>query len=244
MSFSRGIGAAIALAVGAVLAVASPAGAAEFFKGNFETGDLSQWSFVQAIPGRVTAVKSPVSQGTYSGRFEVKEGDKEPATGSQRAEVISGQEFKEGDVRYFRITSRVNTWDFTHWGMIWQMHDESSGSPPLSLQLYKNKSTSMLWLGPGDQSAQYWETPLPGLEKWFEVVIRVDFGVEGSLKVWLNGQPQEMLNKEMTYDEVDTLGKAPGYDKLGIYRSSSSTTTAVVYHDDYRVTDEFFSDPP
>jgi hypothetical protein len=214
------------------------------FKGDFETGNLSQWPLVQAIPGRATVVKSPVSQGTYSGRFEVREGDKEPATGSQRAEVISGQEFEEGDVRYFRILSRVDSWDFGHWGMIWQVHDESSGSPPLSLQLYKNKSGSMLWLGPGDASAEYWEAPLPGLEKWFEVVIRVDFGAKGSLKVWLNGKPQEMLNKELTYSGIDTLGKAPGYDKLGIYRSSVSTTTAVVYHDDYRVSDEFFSDPP
>lgn len=213
------------------------------FKGNFETGNLSQWPLVQAIPGRVTAVKSPVSEGTYAGRFEVKEGDKEPATGSQRAEVISGQEFEEGNVRYFRILSRVDSWDFGHWGMIWQMHDESSGSPPLSLQLYKNKSTPMLWLGPGDASADYWEAPLPALEKWFEVVIRVDFGVKGSLKVWLDGKPQEMLNEETIYDEINTLGEAPGYDKLGIYRSSSSTTTAVVYDDDYRVTDEFFSHP-
>jgi hypothetical protein len=210
------------------------------FTGNFETGNLTQWDEVQAIPGRVSAVTSPVSQGTYSGRFEVKEGDKEPATGSQRAEVISGELFEESDVRYFRLLSRVDSWDFGHWGMIWQMHDDSSGSPPLSLQLYMDKSTPKLWLGPGSGSDDYWEAPLPGLEEWFEVVIRVEFGVKGSLKVWLNGAPQSMIKGT----NVNTLGEAPGYDKLGIYRSSSSKGTTVVYHDDYRITEEFFSDPP
>jgi hypothetical protein len=214
------------------------------FTGNFETGNLSQWGLVQAIPGRVTVVESPVAEAKYAGRFEVKEGDKEPATGSQRAEVISGQEFEESDVRYFRLLSRVDSWDYGHWGMIWQIHDESSGSPPLSLQLYKNGSTPMLWLGPGSAKTEYWEAPLPGTGTWFEIVIRVEFGAKGSLKVWLNGEPQTMLNKELTYGGIDTLGEAPAYDKLGIYRSSSSTTTAVVYHDDYRVTEEFFSDPP
>lgn len=43
---------------------------------------------------------------------------------------------------------------------------------------------------------------------------------------------------------LNTLGTAPCYDKLGVYRSRESTTTAVVYHDDYRVTQEFFSSPP
>ncbi len=229
---------------GLLLVVATPASATEFFNGNFETGDLSQWAYVQAIPGRVTAVKSPVSQGTYAGRFEVKEGDKEPDTGSQRAEVWSGEEFEGSDIRYFRILSRVDSWDFGHWGMIWKALDQSGGSPPLSLQIYANGSTPMLWLGHGSGSADYWEAPLPELGNWFEVVIRVEFGAKGSLKVWLNGEPQEMLNEELTFDEIDTLGKAPSEDKLGLYRSSSSEGTAVVYHDDYRVTDEFFSDPP
>lgn len=55
-----------------------------------------------------------------------------------------------------------------------------------------------------------------------------------------------------------TLATSPGYAQLSVilngsatityyvdgYRSSSADTTAVVYHDDYRVTEEFFSSPP
>jgi hypothetical protein len=213
------------------------------FKGDFETGNLSQWDYVQAIPGRVSVVTSSVSQGTYAGRFEVKEGDEEPDTLDERAEVESGLRFKESDVRYFRILSRVSSWDFGHWGIVWQMHDDGPGSPPLSLQL-QDGSPKKLWLGHGEGEPAYWQATFPGLNTWFEVVIRVEFGVKGSLRVWLNGVPQTMLNGKTTYGEADTLGEAPGYDKLGIYRSSSSTGTAVVYHDDYRVSEEFFSDPP
>ena len=221
-----------------------PPGPKPLFSDDFEIGNLSQWNHVQAIPGGVSVVGPPVSQGSYAGRFEVKEGDEESHTGSQRAEVLSGEEYEESDVRYFRILSRVDSWDFGHWGMIWQIHDDSSGPPPLALRLYEDESTVKLWLGPGDASADYWEAPLPAMEDWFEIVIRVDFGGEGTLKVWLDGEPQTMLNEEEVLDEIDTLGEAPGYDKLGIYRSSSSESTAVVYYDDYQISEEFFSDAP
>lgn len=216
------------------------------FTGDFDNEhvDLSEWASVQAIPGRITLVKEPVAQGSYAGRFEVQKGDKEPATGSQRAEVISGLEFEESDVRYFRLLTRVDSWDYKHWGIFWQIHDESTGSPPLSLQLYMNKTTPTLWLGAGDESPKYWEAPLPGTGKWFEIVIRVSFGTKGSLKVWLNGNSQTMLNGKTSYDEVDTLGEAPAYDKLGIYRSSEAEQTTVLYEDDYRISEAFFSDPP
>lgn len=138
----------------------------------------------------------------------------------------------------------MDSWDYEHWGIFWQIHDESTGSPPLSLQLYMNKATPTLWLGAGDGSPEYWEAPLPGTDKWFEIVIRVEFGSKGSLKVWLNGKPQTMLNGKTSYDEVDTLGNAPAYDKLGIYRSSEADKTTVLYDDDYRISEAFFSEPP
>jgi Polysaccharide lyase len=215
------------------------------FVGDFESGDLSQWDNVQALPGRARAVESPVAEGAYAGRFEVDGGDEEPETGSQRAEVISGEEFEEGDVRYFRILSRVESWDFSDWGIVWQIHDDTEGTPPLSLQLEQEDATPMLWLGPGDGYDEYWKAPLPDRE-WFEVVLRVVFGREGSAEVWLNGEPQAMLDDDggNVFHPADTLGAAPDYDKLGIYRSPDTTEPAVVYHDGYRVGEDFFSDPP
>jgi hypothetical protein len=228
----------------AVLLLALPASATEFFAADFESGDLSQWGYVQALPDRAAVVDDPVAQGAYAGRFEVEEGDEEPDTGSQRAEVRSGLEYEEGDVRYFRVLSRVESWDYDHWGIVWQIHDQSVDSPPLSLQLRDEGSGPTLWLGHGDGESEYWEAPLPGEDEWFEVVVRAEIGDEGSVRVWLDGEEQTMLNGDDSVDGIDTLGDGPGYDKLGIYRSSEASDTAVVYHDDYRVTDELFSEPP
>lgn len=200
---------------------------------------------MQALPGRVTVVDDPVAEGGHAGRFEVRGGDEEPETGDARAEVVSGEEFEEGDVRYFRMLSRVESWDYGDWGIVWQIHDDSEGTPPLSLQLEEDGSTPMLWLGPGDGDDVYWEAPLP-VGEWFEVAIRVVFARQGSVEVWLNGEPQTMLDADRgtAFDPTDTLGAAPSYDKLGIYRSPDTTETAVVYHDGYWIGEDFFSDPP
>lgn len=230
------------LLVAALGACSSPTSA--LFSGDFESGDLLEWDHAQAIPGRITVVDDVAAQGGHAARFEVRGGDEEPGTGAQRAEVVSGLEFEAGEVRCFRILARIESWDRDHWGMLWQLHDQSSGSPPLSLQHEVGGSEQALWVGSGDASEVYWSEALPEEGKWFEVVIRVEFGADGSVAVWLDGERQEMFNERTTYDGVDTLGEGPGYDKLGIYRSSSAEDTAVVYYDDYRVTEGFFSDPP
>lgn len=225
----------------AFFAIPAASSSATSFTGDFETGNLSQWAYAQAIPGRITVVKSPVAKGTYAGRFEVKAGDEDPDTKSQRAELFSPGEYKSGDIRYFHIRSRISSWDYSHWGMIWQVTDSGAGTPPLTLQLFKSGSTPMLWLGTGSGSTEYWSAPLPGSEKWFEVTIRVNFGSEGSLQVWLDGEPQTMANGKSSYEKANTLGVSPASDRIGLYRSKESTGTAVVYHDDYRVTESLGS---
>jgi hypothetical protein len=216
----------------------------ERFNGDFETGDLSQWSHVQAPSDRVEVVEDPVAQGEFAGRFEVDEGDEDPDTGSPRSEVRSGLEYRGGEVRYFRILSRVESWDFDEWGLIWQIHDDTDETPPLTLQLEDEGSGPELWLGPGSGDETYWEAPFPGFDTWFEVVVRVEFGAAGSVEVWLDGEQQTLENGETIWEDTDTLAVAPSYDKLGTYRSPEADETAVVYHDGYRVSDEFFSDPP
>jgi hypothetical protein len=228
----------------AVTLAACSGSSGELFGAGFESGDLSEWDHSQAIAERIEIVDDGAVEGSRAGRFEVRGGDEEPGTGAQRAEVVSGLEFDQGDVAYFRILARIESWDEGHWGMIWQLHDQSSGSPPLSLQQEIDESEQSLWVGSGDGSEIYWDEELPGEGEWFELVIRVEFGEEGSLEVWLNGEQQEMAHGETTYEGIDTLGEGPGYDKLGIYRSSSAEDTAVVFYDDYRVSEELFSDPP
>lgn len=244
------IGIALALLLAAVLGACSSSSPSlstssgeELFAADFEAGDLGEWRNAQALPGRAAVVREGAPQGSRAGRFEVRAGDEEPDTGSQRAEVISGLKFDQGDVRHFRFLARIESWDEDHWGLLWQIHDDSDGTPPLSLQEVDGSSRT-LWLGPGDDSDAYWETELPVGDEWFEIAIGVEFGESGSVRVWLNGEEEEMANGEAVVEGIDTLGEPLAYDKLGVYRSSSSRKPAVVFYDDYRVSSGLFSDPP
>ncbi len=166
------------------------------FTGNFDTGDTSEWDSIQAISERLTVVTSPKAQGTHAGRFEVQAGDREPQTGSQRCEVVSGLLFHEGDERYFRILARVDAWDTDAWGLIWQLHDESRGSPPVALFIEADE----LRLQNGTGRPVYWSGQRIATETWFEVVVRVVFSTrEGIIEVWLNGRKQTLVG------EVETL---------------------------------------
>lgn len=200
---------AAALLCVAVLLLALPASATEFFAADFESGDLSEWGYVQAIPDRAAAVDEPAAEGDYAGRFEVEEGDEEPDTGSQRAEVRSGLEFEEGDVRYFRVLSRVESWDYDHWGIVWQIHDQTGDSPPLSLQLRDDDSGPMLWLGHGDGEPEHWETPLPEEDEWFEVVVRAEFGEEGSSASGWTGRSRRCSTARTASTESTRSARAP-----------------------------------
>jgi Concanavalin A-like lectin/glucanases superfamily/Polysaccharide lyase/Phage tail protein len=213
------------------------------FAGNWESGDLSEWDYVQAIPGRITVPKGGAPQGNYAGRFIVQAGDAEPDTGSQRAEVQSGREYDEGDDRYFRGIAKVVSTDFGHYIIIWQLHDDGGSSPPLSLQVKEGSDADPQLLLVGFGTEVYWEGPF-NLDEAFEWACHVVFGEKGSIEFWLNGEQQTLEGGGTILEEIDTLGIRPAFDKLGIYRATLAEGTAVVYHDDYRITEEFFSDPP
>lgn len=232
--------------VGIALLDPNPPPPPSTFEADAESGDLSEFPYVQAILGRVTVPSAYALQGGNSYRFEVQGGDEEPDTGSQRAEGTNNLRYHPEDVRYFRFLTRVEAWDWDFWGIIWQMHDsggEIGTTPPISLQLKQEEDGSKwLWLGPGSGATTFWKAPFPGFGVTFEIVLKVVFGEgeAGSIEVWLNGEKQAMLEGE----GIDTIGIPSDYDKIGIYRDGDSVETAVVVHDDYRIGEGFFSEPP
>jgi hypothetical protein len=215
----------------------------EDFVGNWESGDLSEWDYVQAIPGRVTVPKGGAPQGNYAGRFIVQAGDAEPDTGSQRAEVQSGREYEGGNDRYFRGISKIASNDFGHYCIIWQLHDDGGSSPPISLQVAEGTEADPQLQLVGFGTEVYWEGPF-NLGEYFEWAVHVVFGEKGSLEFWLNGVKETLVGGGTVIKEIDTLGIRPAFDKLGVYRATAAEGTAVVYHDDYRIGLDFFSEPP
>jgi hypothetical protein len=187
---------------------------------------------VQSLPGRASLTTDETFEGSDAARFEVRPGDVEPDTGSQRSEV-SGPTFDEGEDLYIRDAIRIpsgNTFEGP-WEIIEQLHEEEwSGSPGMAVFL---NSDPALKIGAGDGSPTFWTSPTLEYDRWYELIYRVNLSQDpstGFVEVWLDGVQQKLANGE-TRDYGQTIQAAQTYLKAGIYRSKSSTGTSIVEHD-------------
>jgi hypothetical protein len=201
-----------------------------FFSGDFDAG-FKSW-YVQSLSSRATLFSSGAFEGGQAARFEVRQGDVEPDTGSQRSEV-SGPIFKEGQDLYIRDAIRVpatNTYS-APWQIIQQLHEEDwSGSPGMAVFLDNSRA---LKLGAGDGSPTFWQSVPLQSNRWYDLVYRVKLSRDakaGFVEVWLDGAPQSLANGQ-TRIYGQTIQAAEAYIKAGIYRSKSSSGTSVVEHD-------------
>ncbi len=201
-----------------------------FFRGDFDTG-FKGW-YVQSLSSRATLFSSGSFEGSQAARFEVRAGDVEPDTGSQRSEV-SGPTFKEGQDLYIRDAIRLpaaNSYS-APWQIIQQLHEEDwSGSPGMAVFLDNSRT---LKIGAGDGSPTFWQSAPLQSNRWYDLVYRVKLSRDvktGFVEVWLDGAPQSLANGQ-TRIYGQTIQAAETYIKAGIYRSKSSSGTSVVEHD-------------
>jgi Polysaccharide lyase len=223
----RAIGLKNGVAVGAGDPAEDPA---VLFRGDFDAG-FAGWH-LQSLPERATLVSSGAYQGSQAARFEVRDGDVEPETGSQRSEV-SGPIFNQGEDLYIGDAIRLpagNTYSVP-WQIVQQLHEEDwSGSPGMAVML-DNKHA--LELGSGDGSRTFWQGPSLQAERWYDLVYRVNLSQDpstGFVEVWLDGAQQTLANGQ-TRMYGETIQAAQTYLKAGIYRSKSSSGTSIVEHD-------------
>jgi hypothetical protein len=202
------------------------------FNSDFESADFNGW-LVQSLPGRARVVAKDAYEGKTDARFEVREGDVEPQTGSSRSEV-SGPTFDAGEDLYIRDAIRVPAADTFRgpWQIIQQLHETDwGGSPGIAVFLNQNHS---LKLGAGDGSPTYWRGPRLSEDKWHNLVYRVKLSRDprvGFVEVWLDGRKRRLTNGHFRANG-ETIQAAQTYLKLGIYRSRDSHGTSVVEHDD------------
>ena len=200
------------------------------FNGNFDAG-FRGW-YVQSLSSRATLFSGGAFQGTEAARFEVRQGDVEPDTGSQRSEV-SGPTFNQGEDLYLHDAIRVpsgNTFS-APWQIIEQLHEENwGGSPGMAVFLENSHS---LRLGAGDGSPTFWQGPALQPDRWYDLTYRVNLSQDpgsGFVEVWLDGVQQTLVNGQARiYGQ--TIQAAQTYLKAGIYRSKSSSGTSIVDHD-------------
>lgn len=207
------------------------------FRSDFETGDFGNW-YLQSLPNRASILPGGEGNGTYAARFEVRGGDSEPDTGSERSEV-SGPTFDEGQDLFIRdeimVPSQTRSlWGlpalFTPWQIVQQLHERDWTGPP-GLALFLGPGPT-LELAAGDGSPSFWRSSPLENDQWYELVYRVRLSRlprVGFVEVWLDGQRQKSATGKRFHGQ--TIQADQAYLKAGIYRSSDSIGTSVIYHD-------------
>jgi hypothetical protein len=201
------------------------------FVSDFESQGFPEW-YVQALPGRASLVHGHAYEGRSNARFEVRPGDVEPDTGSQRAEV-SGPTYHEGQDLYVRTAFRVPAANSFHgnWQLIQQFHEDNwGGSPGTAVFLTPDRHFE---IGHGDSSQIDWRSPKIKDNHWYELVYRVKFSRDpkvGFVEVWLDGHHQKLTNGHYRRYGF-TMQQPHSYLKTGIYRSSTSTGISLMEDD-------------
>ena len=213
----------------------------EIVRGDWETGDLRQWDGAQAVSrDRIQAVTAPVNQGTYAGRFEVRDGDN-PIGFGDRAEVQLETGEREGADRWYAWSTMFDPSfpDSDAWQVVTQWHCEDCDGTP-SVGFYVIGERFAFQVNTHDADLQpieehiVWSTPL-ARGTWHHFRLHVIWSGSddtGLVELWHNGR------KVAGPVHIRTL--YPGhraYFKQGYYRRSGEPRTGIVYHDAFRMTE-------
>jgi hypothetical protein len=207
---------------------------------DFESGNLRQWTYVQAQPGRISVVKSPKRQGEYSARFVVKPGDV-PVTSGERSEVVALTGEHGGSDSWWRWSTffpkNFNP-DHGTWNIFTQWHQTADECPPplvfaVNTEVVPHRLEMRSRGGrlnahncrPG--SVRLFKIARFHKSRWYTFKLHVRWSPRrshGLLRLWVNGRQRARAH-------LPTLYEGEGvYAKQGFYRGPSSKTS-VIYHD-------------
>jgi len=201
------------------------ASAKVIWRGDFETGDLSQWTGLNGLLSRLTVVTDPVRQGRYALRTELRQGDIN-SSGTRNELTLASSLFQEveGNDKWYAWSTLFpvdypsnNTWQvFTQWH-----HSGCCGSPPVEFDVYGERIQLT-----HDGGTVLWSTPLVrGV--WHDFVVHVYWSsTAGYVDLYYDS------TKVLDHQATQTL--YPGeytYLKQGLYRNANITQVGIVYHD-------------
>ncbi|MDC0709957.1 heparin lyase I family protein [Stigmatella sp. ncwal1] len=199
------------------------------WRGDFETGSISQWSHTQAVSAdRLQIVNSPARQGSYAIKATVQQGDDPINSSGNRNELVYMSHEPVNSEFYYRWSTRfaanfpsVKTWQlFTQWH-----HEGCCGSPPVEFYVYGEEIR--LSIG-GNSPVIVWTTPLVR-DAWHDFIFHVKWSADASVgfvELYHNGKIVLPKRKIATMFS-DSLN----YLKVGLYRSDTVQPVGVVYHD-------------
>lgn len=222
------------------LLVLSPTAAArhaqsEQWFGNFDTGDLSQWTGVQrAAPDRIRLVTDPRRDGGFAARFEVRAGDYPAGRTGERAELFSVTPDHPGTEWYYAWSTLFPD-DFLADGnwkhMFVQWHGPGSSAASVSFQVSHDRL--VVRVGSPYTPTKWAQYDLGPLVRgaWQDFIFHVRWAADASgfVEVWRNGI--RVVKKRY---HVNAAAEGPNYLKIGYYRDPSPTP-AVLYADAVRL---------
>ncbi len=199
------------------------------WRGDFETGDRSQWSSTQMVSAdRLQVVPSPAREGNYAIKVTVKQGDDPINSSGNRNELVRMTREVEGSEYYYRWSTMfasnfpsAKTWQlFTQWH-----HEGCCGSPPVEFYVYGEEMRLNIGGNPG---TIVWRKPLVrGV--WNDFIFHVKWSPNASVgfvELYHNGQ----LVLPKRYIATQYAGMR-NYLKVGLYRNSTVAPVGVLYHD-------------
>jgi hypothetical protein len=210
---------------------------------DYETGNLKQWSYVQAEAGRIRVVNSPRRQGAYAARFVVKPGDNPLGGSGERSELSATtgehagvESWWKWDTYFPRQFNPVKG----NWNVFTQWHHTGLNCPPplrFDVDAYSRPWRMRMVVRGGQLSGDCRITSERTFRigrvhrgHWYRFRLHVKWSPRanrGFVAVSVNGHRR--VRKHLR-----TLYKGQGvYVKQGFYRADSSQT-AVVYHDGLR----------
>ncbi|TSC22983.1 polysaccharide lyase [Corallococcus sp. Z5C101001] len=207
------------------------ASASILWKGDFETGNTSQWTRQQSVANsRLQIVTDVVRDGRYALKATVRQGDDPIGASGNRNELLYVTHETQGKEYYYKWSTLFPSSYPVHdsWQVITQWHQESCcGSPPL--EFFVRGDQIHLRVG-GDTAPVLWQTSIDK-GNWHDFVLHVKWSSDkkaGFVELWHNGK--HVLPK--TYG-ANQFGKELNYLKMGLYRDDAIKPEASIFHDGF-----------
>jgi MYXO-CTERM domain-containing protein len=195
------------------------------WRGDFSTGDLSQWNATEEAATDLQ-VQTEVAPATAKYALDVTVHPGDIVNNGNRAEVdYTADKPAEGDDRYYHWQTMFPS-DYqsaSDWQIFTQWHQyNTGGSPPLAIMTWGNE----VKLG-NNEDVYFWTTPLP-LGSWHDFIIHVTWSSSasvGGVEVWYDGQHVLPFTPAATLFPGDSV-----YLKQGMYRSQTVDYDQTLYH--------------
>jgi uncharacterized protein (TIGR03382 family) len=207
------------------------ASASSVWKGDFEPGNLSQWSGSQQVnSSRLSVVTSPVREGRYALKTTVRQGDRPiKASGNRNELFYLSREANNSEYSYKWSTLFPKSFPrSSKWQVFAQWHHEGCcGSPPLEFYIVSDELRMRVG---GTNGKVLWKAPLQR-DKWNDFVLRVKWSHDpntGFVELYHNGKLVVSRTKVATQYKGER-----NYLKLGLYRDASISAEGVVFHDGF-----------